>query len=129
LLHDSIADFLAQYLSRDAATSVIGEKALRLESLRSLVTAGDDALREENVFVINTLSKSLELLDGDLLTGKHDLIVELCAQTNQELRGIRAFFYYFHSPENRRKINDNINNLRIIRSHLGIRNNSWCCFS
>ncbi|MCX7353023.1 MAG: GNAT family N-acetyltransferase [Proteobacteria bacterium] len=128
LLHDSIADFLAQYLSRDAATSVIGEKALRLESLRSLVTAGDDALREENVFVINTLSKSLELLDGDLLTGKLDLIAELYTQSNRELRWMRAF-YYFYSPANRRKINDNINNLRIVSSHLGIRNNSWCCFS
>ena len=128
LLHDSIADFLAQYLSRDAATSVIGEKALRLESLRSLVTAGDDALREENVFVINTLSKYLELLDGDLLKEKRNLIVELCAQTNQELRRMRAF-YYFHYPEKRRKINEGIENLRIIRSHLGIPNNSWCCFS
>lgn len=128
LLHVRIFSSLTQYLSRDAAIAVIGEKALRLESLRSLVTAGDDVLREENVFVINTLGQSLELLDGDLLKEKRNLIVELCAQTNQELRWIRAF-YYSHSPEKRRKINEGIESLRIIRSHLGIPNNSWCCFS
>ncbi len=128
LLHDRIIGSLTQYLSRDEATSVIGEKALRLESLRSLVTAGDDALREENVFVINTLGQSLELLDDDLLTGKHELIVELCAQSNQELRRMRAF-YYCCSPANRGKLNEATANLRIVKSHLGIRNNSWCCFS
>jgi RimJ/RimL family protein N-acetyltransferase len=128
LLHDRIADSLAQYLSRDAATSVIGEKALRLESLRNLVTAVDDALREENAFVINTLGQSLELLDDGLLKEKHELIVELCAQTNQELRWPRAFYYCF-SPANRGKLNEATANLRIVRSHLGIRNNGWCCFS
>ena len=128
LLHDRIADSLAQYLSRDEATAAIGEKALRLESLRNLVIAGDDALREENFFVIHTLRQCPEFLDDDLLTGKHELIVELCVQSNQELRWIRAF-YYSHSPENKRKINEGIENLRIIRSHLGIRNNSCCCVS
>jgi hypothetical protein len=128
LLHDSIADSLAQYLSRDAATSVIGEKALRLESLRSLVTAGDDALREENVFLINTLGQSLELLDGHLLKEKRNLILELCAQTNQELFRMRAF-YYCYSPANKGMLNEATANLRIVRSYLGIRNNSWCCFS
>jgi hypothetical protein len=85
-------------------------------------------INEKVEFSNSSKSKSLELLDGDLLTGKLDLIAELYTQSNRELRWMRAF-YYFYSPANRRKINDNINNLRIVSSHLGIRNNSWCCFS
>ncbi len=131
LLHDRIIGSLTQYLSRDEATAAIGEKDLKLESLKSLVTAGDDALRdvrEENIFVINTLGQSPELLDGDLLAGKLDLITELCIQSNLELRRMRAF-YYCYSPAIRGNLNDATANLRIVMSRLGIPNNSWCCFS
>lgn len=128
LLHDRIFSSLTQYLARDAAMVATGEKPLRLESLRNLVTAGDDALREENVFVIYTLGRFPELLDDDLLTGKLDLITELCIQSNRELRQARAF-YYCYSPAIRGNLNDATANLRIVMSRLGIPNNSWCCFS
>ncbi len=128
LLHDRIIGSLTRYFSRDEVTAAIGEKALRLESLRNLVEAGDDALREENGFVFDALAKFPELLDDDLLTGKLDLITELCIQRNRELRQTRAF-YYCCSPANKGILNEATANLRIVNSHLGIRNNSWCCVS